>query len=227
MPLELPVKKSRTVRRPASVIGYLTAGAAVLALGAYLGYSAWSAGGFWTWVGAGVCVLVGLLLAASSGFREGPCPACGTQNTEIKEGEFRRCHNAKCSRYLQGDGASLWLVPDDFLATAPTFSAVLPETFGWPSGCCVCRQPDTRVVPISLHVKETGQKLASTAAGLALGRIVVRTGGGTIVSVNTPHCDAHMDGAALLDPAVGPMRILFRSHQYQQLFRNHNKVAVD
>jgi|SoiMetStandDraft_5_1073268.scaffolds.fasta_scaffold100777_2 hypothetical protein len=227
MPLPAPVKKSPTRRRPVSVAGYLASGGVALGAAAYLGYSAWSSGGFWTWVGAVVCGFVGLLLALSSGFREGPCPACGTENTELKAGEFRRCHNADCSRYLQGDGASLWLAPDDLVATAPTFGAVLPETFGWPPGCCVCGQPDTRVIPITLHVKETGTKLAATAAGLALGRLVVRTGGGTIVTVNTPHCDAHMDGAALENPAVGPLRILFRSHQYQQRFRRHNNVAVD
>jgi ssDNA-binding Zn-finger/Zn-ribbon topoisomerase 1 len=209
------------------VIGYVTAGLVFVALGVYLGYSAWQSGGFWTWVGAVVSGVIGLILGFSSKFREGPCPACGQLNMELKEGEFRRCFNTKCQRYLQGDGVSLWLVSDDVITSAPTFGAVLPEKFGWPPGCCVCGQPATRVISISLHVKETGRKLATTAAGLALGRIVIKTGGGTIVSVNTPHCESHMDGAALEDPAVGSLRILFRSHQYQQQFRTHNKVAVD
>jgi hypothetical protein len=208
-------------------MGYLIATAVFAGLACYLGYSAWQGGGFWKWVGAAVCAFIGLVLGISSGFREAPCPACGHENTELKDGEYRRCHNPKCQRYLQGDGAALWLVPDDFVANAPTFGAVLPETFGWPPGCCVCGQPATRIVPVSLHVKETGRNLAASAAGLALGRIVVKTGGGTVVTVNTPHCEAHMDGAALEDQAVGPLRILFRSHRYQQQFRKHNNVSVD
>ena len=137
------------------------------------------------------------------------------------------CINRKCKRYLAGNGAQLWLVPDDTVANAPTFGAVLKEQFGWPPGCCVCGQPATRVIPVTLHVKETGRNLAHAAAGLALGRLVVRTGGGSLVTVNAPHCAEHMDGVALENPTIGPMRMLFRSYRVQQQFRKHNNVAVD
>jgi hypothetical protein len=76
-------------------------------------------------------------------------------------------------------------------------------------------------------MKETGRNLAHSAAGLALGKLVVRTGGGTLITVNAPHCAEHMDGVALEDPAVGLLRILFRSYRAQQEFRKHNNVEVD
>lgn len=197
-----------------------------LGLAGYLGYSAWTAGGFWTTVGAAVCALTALILGLTSGMKEAPCPSCGRENLAEKDVEFKPCLNPKCQRYLQGDGESLWLAPDDTVAVAPTFGAVLPEKVGWPEGCCVCGQPATRVIPVTLHVKQTGQNLATSAAGLALGRIVVKTGGGTIVTVNTPHCETHMDGAALESPTIGPLRIVFRSHTFQQQFRKRNSVGA-
>lgn len=222
-----PASRSTTRRRAKTIVGYLIAAAVFLAVAVYLGYSAWHIGGFWRWVGTVVCGLVALVLGLASGFREGPCPACGAENTELKEDELRPCVNRKCQRYLTGNGSHLWLVPDDTVANAPTFGAVLKEQFGWPTGCCVCGQPATRVVPITLHVKETGRNLAHSAAGLALGRLAVRTGGGTLVTVNAPHCAEHMDGIALESPTVGPLRVLFRSYRAQQQFRKHNNVAVD
>ena len=227
MPLAAPLKRSPTRRRAKTIIGYLIVSAVFLGLAVYLGYTAWQVGGFWKWVGTVAFGLVALVLALATGFREGPCPDCGTENTELKDGEFKPCINRKCQRYLTGNGSELWLAPDDTVATAPTFGAVLKEQFGWPAGCCVCGQPATRVIPVTLHMKETGRNLAHSAAGLALGRLVVRTGGGTLITVNAPHCAEHMDGVALEDPTVGPLRILFRSYSAQQQFRKHNNVEVD
>jgi hypothetical protein len=223
-----PARRRSTTRRTARKIAiYLAFAVLFLGLASLLGHSALRTGGFWSWVGTIVCVLIALLLAVSTALRDGPCPACGSENTEIREGSFTPCINRKCQRYLTGNGDQLWLVPDDTVTNAPTFSAVLPERFGWPPGCCVCGQQDTRTVPVTLHVKETGKNLTTSVVGLALGRIVVRTGGGTMVTVNAPHCAQHMDGVALVSPSVGPLRILFRSYQTQQRFRQHNKVAVN
>jgi hypothetical protein len=220
-------RRSTTRRRGKTIAGYLIAAAVLVGLAGYLGYGAWHVGGFWRWVGAAACGFVALILVLATGFREGPCPACGQENTELKDGEFRPCVNRKCQRYLAGNGSQLWLVADDVVMNAPTFGAVLKEQFGWPAGCCVCGQPATRVVPVTLHVKDTAKNLAHSAAGLALGRLAVRTAGGTLVTVNAPHCAEHMDGVALESPTVGPLRILFRSHRVQQQFRKHNNVPVD
>lgn len=217
------LRRSRTSKHPGSMARGVLMAFVFCGVGAYLGY----VGGFWHWVAAVILGVVGLLLAVGSIFvREGACPACGTLNSELKEGEFNLCVNRKCRVYLQGNGDELWQVPDDALANAPSFGAVLPDKFGWPPGCCVCGQAATRIIPISLHVKDTGRNLATSAVGLAFGRIVVRTGGGTMVTVNTPHCEAHMDGAILESPAVGPLRIVFRSHQFQKQFRKHNNVEA-
>ncbi len=218
-------QKTRATLKLGPALLQFAIGLAVLGAGVYFFYSVWSGGPLWKWLLAIVFSLGGLLAAASAFMRTAPCPSCGRENLLPEKGQHAHC--LKCQRYLESDGEYTWLTAEDTIADAPTFGAALPDRFGWPDGCCVCGNPETRPIEVTLHVKQTGKNIATSAAGLALGKIVVQSGGGTLVKVNVPHCSQHMDGAALEDQTVGPTRILFRSYPYQQAFRTRNKVKVE
>lgn len=208
------------------MIALLTIGVCVGAGGVYLAYSAWhSTGGsaLLRWIGAVSLLVTAWFLSNVTRLRSGPCPSCGTTMLELSEGRSRACE--QCTQYLTGNDKELWIAPPDAVSATAVFGARLPERFAWPDGCCICRQPTTRTVPVSLSVSQTGANLAASAVGLVAGRIVVRDGK-TIYSVDAPHCAQHNDGATLETQTLGPVRILFRSLAFQREFRERNNASL-
>jgi hypothetical protein len=158
-------------------------------------YRAWAVGGFWTWASA---VLLGLVTLGTLGLvksRTGPCPACGGVLPSVEAGGFGAC--SSCSAYVTADATGYWIVEEDTVAQTPVFEVTVPETFRMPALCSACGGAATRVVDVIHHETQTGRDVAIGAASLALGRLVIRTGGGTKWTLQVPHCDAHESGAAI------------------------------
>jgi hypothetical protein len=219
-----PVKKSRTSKQRSTIITFVTIALVVAGFAIQCGRSAWQNGSVLSGVGAVALLGVAWFLAMGTGLKSGPCPKCGKNNLELSTGQFRFCEG--CKEYLTGDDKDLWLADPAALAAQPVFSSLLPERFVWPEGCAVCQKPQTRTVPVSITISATSKNLAFSAASLALGRVVVRSGGERVYSVDVPHCAAHNDGAVLENPTIGGIRILFRSHQYSRDFRERNNAGL-
>jgi hypothetical protein len=220
-----PVKKSRTSKKRSTIITFATVALVVAGLGVQCGRSAWQTGSVISAIGAVALLAVAGFLALGTGLRSGPCPKCGKDNTEVAAGHFATCLG--CREYLTGDGNDLWLADPATIAEKPVFGSILPERFSWPEGCAVCQKPHTRTIPASITVSATAKNIAFSAASLALGRVVVRSGGERVYSVDVPHCATHNDGAALENPTIGGLRILFRSYPYSRAFRERNNAALD
>jgi hypothetical protein len=218
------VKKTRTRKQTKTVVIFSLIAFVVAALGVQCGRIAWSSGNVLAGGAAVLLVATAAFLALGTGLKSGPCPRCGTLNVELRAGAYRDCPG--CGEYLTGDGRDLWLAEGSTVADKPSFGALLPERLVWPEGCAVCRAPSTRIVPISITVAQTGKNLAVSAAALAVGRVVVQTGGERVYSVDVPHCGEHNDGAVLENPTIGGLRILFRSHSYSTAFRQRNNAPV-
>jgi hypothetical protein len=54
---------------------------------------------------------------------------------------------------------------------------------------------------------------------------VVRSGE-KVYTLDVSHCSEHNDGAALENPALGGVRIRFRSHASSKAFRERNNTPV-
>ena len=91
----------------------------------------------------------------------------------------------------------------------------------WPSGCCVCCKPPTRV-------EKAARVIVFPAS---TGVIKIRDQEATLVANNVPHCDEHRAGVVFdrievpifnVSPAFG---LLFRSLAYRNAFRRLNAWA--
>jgi hypothetical protein len=87
----------------------------------------------------------------------------------------------------------------------------------WPSGCCVCGEPETRK-----------QIIASTFVFVRPALFRLRERKAKVIAKDIPHCDEHIDGAkfdaAMFSTAGSPTEIglFFRSYRYQIEFRRLN-----
>jgi hypothetical protein len=191
------------------------------------------AGAFFSWRWGG---FFGVALAVVAGFfalgagwlalRESgraACPGCdkplGGLDAKVAE-RFVEC--SACHRYCVCRKGEVSLVPEDFVADAPFFKVRLPGQIRWPEVCCVCGSATTRALPVSAVESKTGSNLALGVGALAVGAIVVRTGGGARYTVEIPHCDAHTDGAKLDVVSEEECWVHFRSHAYWRAFTDLN-----
>lgn len=218
------VKKSPISKQRSTVITFVTISLVIAGFAIQCGRSAWQSGSILSGMGAVILLGAAWFFAMGTGLKSGPCPKCGKSNLQLGSGRFRFCEG--CKEYLTGDDKYLWLADPAALAAEPVFGSLIPERFVWPEGCAVCQKPQTRTIPVSLTISATGKNLALSAASLAFGRVVVRSGGERVLSVDVPHCAAHNDGAALENPAIGGIRILFRSYPYSRAFRERNNAAL-
>jgi hypothetical protein len=177
--------------------------------------------------GIGLAVFaLGSLLAAKDLAGTATCPRCQATLEEIElnhtdDPEF--C--SKCRAAYLVDKRVLTVLADDYVHPKPGFPApVTGETIRWPEGCCMCAKPATRGIEAKAHDGQTGTNAAVAAAGLALGSIAVRTGGGTTYTMRIPHCAEHDDGAKLEIASANkpPLQIRFRSYAYQRRFLELN-----
>jgi hypothetical protein len=212
--MTIALKKSKIERSWSATIGYIVAGIVIIAIGVAIfmfGDPGLMLGTF-----AVVVIIFGLICfgMATGGAAVAPCPNCGKSITGLSTGsnEGRLC--AGCHEYFEGTGGELWATDQSKIATTPIFSSPLPETFNFPPGCCVCGQPETRRVKISITTQGAGD--------VALIPVGVRST--TRTSVEVPHCAQHDDGAALAGTKDHP-KIRFRSYPYLRAFCDLNKTT--
>jgi hypothetical protein len=173
---------------------------------------------------AAVMALAFVWIAARESGRA-TCPACnavvGGLDAKVA---FRAVPCKGCGRYVACQSGAVSMVPDDYLHATPLFVARLPQNVTWPETCCVCTATATRTVTVEKKETQTGRNLALGAAGLAVGALVVRTGGGNLWRTEVPHCGEHHDGAEIdtTDESTSGLDIKFRSYRYWQLFRDLN-----
>ncbi|RMH18351.1 MAG: hypothetical protein D6701_06460 [Gemmatimonadetes bacterium] len=141
------------------------------------------------------------------------CPACRTEMDEIVEGTTATCES--CGVTLMGDAKRVWTVDERYVHDTPVFPVTLPERFAWPPACCVCGAQPTRMIQASLKKGHTGRNVA---LAVATGGMLIRTGGGSTVQVEVPHCDDCSGGADLHKPALEDLQIRFRSRGYALAF---------
>jgi hypothetical protein len=171
---------------------------------------------------AAIMLVLAYIVAAWAWTRTAPCPSCGRNTPPVDPGDVRACIDSKCGRWLQGNKSEIWLATEDAVAEKPTIPIELPERFELPPLCCACGGAATRSIELEVREGATGTKLAVGALGLALGRIVIMTGGGTTYRISSPHCDAHDDGAVLEKPKLGKLTLKVRSLRFHHAFRERN-----
>ncbi|WP_437507201.1 hypothetical protein [Sorangium sp. So ce1099] len=222
---------STVTRNAGSTIKYAVI-TAVLAGLSFLCFSAMSGRSGLLWVlclvgGLGFAVFAfGSILVARDLAGTATCPRCQATLTEI---ELNHTEDPafcdKCQAAYLVDKRVLTVLADDYVHPQPGFPVpVTGETIRWPEGCCVCARPATRGIEAKADDGQTGTNVAVAAAGLALGSIAVRTGGGTSYTLRIPHCAEHDDGAKL-EIKMGnepPLQIRFRSYAYQRRFLQLN-----
>ncbi len=168
----------------------------------------------------------GSLLVARDLAGTATCPRCQATLAEI---ELNHTDDPafcdKCQAAYLVDKRVLTVLAGDYVHPQPGFPVpVTSETISWPEGCCVCAKPATRGIEAKADDGQTGTNVAVAAAGLALGSIAVRTGGGTSYTLRIPHCAEHDDGAKLEIKSGNepPLQIRFRSYAYQRRFLQLN-----
>jgi hypothetical protein len=143
------------------------------------------------------------------------CPGCGYPVTGLSTGANRGVACRFCGKYLEGTAGSLRLTAEDELAPEPIFETLLPRKLEWPAGCCVCRAPATRMVQLTVKLRDEAPLAPDLAVRIAsigtLKLVGVRT-----LTVDVPHCDQHQDGAAITyaSDSLSELAIKFRSHPY-------------
>jgi hypothetical protein len=154
-----------------------------------------------------------------------PCPSCKRNISGIDTSGDTPVHTCEgCGAFFEVKAGNLVFVAPDYLADQAIFPVPLPAQIAWPHGCCVCRAPATRQIPVSASESQTGRNVALGVAGLAVGALVVRTGGGASFTIEVPHCEQHSDGAALeiKDASESQLEIKFRSVAFARDFQGLN-----
>jgi hypothetical protein len=153
------------------------------------------------------------------------CPSCHRKMSGIDTSGDTPVHTCEgCGSYFEVKQGTLVFAAPDHLADKPIFPVPLPAHISWPDGCCVCRAPATRHIPVTDTESHTGRNVALGVAGLAVGALVVRTGGGASFTIEVPHCEQHHDGAALeiKDASESQLAIKFRSVAFARDFQGLN-----
>jgi hypothetical protein len=177
------------------------------------------------WFATLVFVAVAAFFAWRAVFRCGTakCPGCGYPVTELATGANRGVACRFCGKYLEGTKGTLRLTAVDELAAEPIFETLLPRDLTWPAGCCVCRAPVTRMVTLTVKLRDEAPFAPDLAVRIAsigtLKLVGVRT-----LTVDVPHCAAHHDGAAVdyAGDSLTELAIRFRSHPYFAAFSEAN-----
>jgi len=215
-----PIKRS-----VGATVGYAVGGLAALALSGLL---------FKTIVEGPVTLgvalipgIVGLILLwlAIGGSGTAPCPGCGVPLSGLSTGSNDGVLCSGCKKFLEGKEGMLRVTDESRIAEAPLFGAILPESFTWPEGCCVCAKPAVRRESISVSLptaSAAGKNLAVTAL---TGGVVTQSGGGDKYTVEVPHCGDHQEGALLGSGSGSSVEIRFRSYPYLRSFCAANKIS--
>ena len=154
--------------------------------------------------------------------RRGSCPACETPLGNINWFDINSRECRVCGQYIRSRKGVLELISDDHLGEQPVYRTGCPDQIQWPGGCCVCGAPPTREQQISLVEQQTratpGNVALAAATGVAMKNV-------STITVAVPHCDTHLNGAALqrgADTDGARLEILFRSRAFCQKFEQLN-----
>ncbi len=217
-----PVKIGRSLGTTLGFAALLVASAAGL-------YFLWVSHWMWLFRWGGIALCGFGLLGGFGGVTwlsgAAACPRCNRKISGIDTSGDTPVHTCEgCGSYFEVKQGNLIFVADDHLADKPIFPVPLPAQISWPHGCCVCRGPATRQVPVTRSESQTGRNVALGVAGLAVGALVVRTGGGASFTVEVPHCELHQDGAELeiKDASESKLEIKFRSVAFAREFHALN-----
>jgi hypothetical protein len=169
---------------------------------------------------AGV-VIWKVAMAAGVGAKRLECPACDLYILGARPTEGTAVLCGHCREFGLFRGGKLVRVPDDHIASAPVFCAELPfENLRWPSTCTVCTQAATRGVSVQLRYEQDASLARDMGTRLAtLG--MFKAVNETTISLDVPHCEGHVDGAALTMPyerGQPNFGIAFRSYPYFKQF---------
>ncbi len=185
----------------------------------YWSYSVYSSGG--SWLGGSVLAFFSLVMFVVSFSKSSVCPACG-EDIELEMGEgVNRC--SSCESYMITAGDTVRVPEDNYRHDKPVFKTELPEEFAWPNMCTVCSAKATCTKECTLETNQTGRNILLGAAGLAAGALVVRTGGGSTVTLSAPYCEGCTGGMELEAKGDGHL-ICFSSHGFYLAFQAMNKT---
>jgi hypothetical protein len=160
--------------------------------------------------------------------REAPlaCPSCGSfVSARAKAGAIVRCEACTQFAIVEPTGL-LGTVPADHVATDHVFQAYMPETVRWPNACCLCCQPATRTQKMALTYTVDAEPEDRMTAALGVAMFSVGTMALTSMTekvterINVPHCDAHQDGARMVQAGIQ-----FRSYRDYQQFVQQNRAT--
>ena len=178
---EQPVDGRRLEPDPAARRKVRLAGATTVALGLGIGATAPMLGPLVAAFGGGLALL-GLAL-----FREAPmspvkasCPSCSAEIAEFERStETVRCPS--CGDYARVVSDMLIAIPDDFIASTPTFAIPLERVVvDLPPICAECGSRNARQL-VHLEVYAHGSQLGAAGSSWLVG---------------LPHCAEHASGAA-------------------------------
>ena len=214
---------TRIQRSTSSTIGSLLGGLVAAALSALL---------FWQFVEGPITLgfalipaIIALVLfwTAISGSATAPCPGCGALVAGLSTGANDGVLCAGCKRFLEGTAGELRVTDEQRVADSPLFGTPLPESFGWPEGCCLCARPATRRETVSISMPSAAAAGKNLAVDAVTGDALTSTGGGTRYTVEVPHCAEHQHGAELGSHPHG-VKIRFRSYPFLRAFCALNKT---
>lgn len=207
--------KSKIERSWPATFGYIGAGiiSLVLAVAIFM----YTSVGLWLGSLAVAFIILGLIFLgmALSGAGACACPGCGKPLSGLSTGKNEGILCPACQQYFEGSAGELWATDPSTVSSNPIFSTVLPETFNFPEGCCVCGKPETHRVKISTTTQGGGDAALAATTGIRHS---------TRISVEVPHCDEHKDGA-LLGGTKQKTIIRFRSYPYMRAFCELNKTT--
>ncbi len=181
-------------------------------------------------ISLGIALIPGVLALilswmAIGGSGVAPCPDCGQAigglSTRSNDGVL--CEG--CKKFVEGKDGTLRVTDAARIAEQPLFGAILPESFNWPEGCCVCSKPVVRRDAVSVSLPTTASTGTNVAVTALTGGVVTRSGGGVTYTVQVPHCNDHKEGALLGAGSGSSVRIRFRSYPYLRAFCELNKVS--
>jgi len=217
--------ESRIQRSVGTTIGYAVGGLAGLGLSGLLFKTICE--GPVTFGIALIPGIVGLILLgmAIGGSGVAPCPGCGAQVTSLSTGTNDGVLCGGCKKFLEGKDGALRVTGESRIADTPLFGALLPESFAWPEGCCVCGKPAVRRDAISVSLPSAASAGKGAAVTALTGGAVTQTGGGVRYTVEVPHCGDHREGASLGAGSGSQVRIRFRSYPYLRSFCETNKIT--